>query len=149
MAIANPLIAQGTLNRLRGSITVPTFPILNVTAPYLGKAGISIALQGDTTTYIETLTGAVTSPEPYQRVSVTVHLLKTQGLAAQYKAQMESLSTIGSMTIVADASTYPDYTFVNCSIMSLGELSYAGDNADFPVVLGGFYNINSQLWNLN
>ena len=38
--MANNLVLQGVLNRLRGSVVVADAPELNVTAPFLGKAGI-------------------------------------------------------------------------------------------------------------
>lgn len=144
----NPLIAQGTLNRLRGSFLVPSFSQLNVTASYLGKGGISLALQGDATTYIETLTGGVTSPQPYMVCMVTLNLLKTQGLADLYKQQMESLSTIGDVTVRGDASTLGDYPVTNCGIQTVRELPMSGEDAGFVVTVKGYYAINSQLWNL-
>ena len=63
--MANPQIAQGTLNRARGSVVVADSPELNVTAPYLGREGISTNFEGDTTARIHTLTGVVNSPEIY------------------------------------------------------------------------------------
>lgn len=145
---ANPLVAQGTLNRLRGSVVVTQIPQLNVTAPFLGREGISLGLEGNTTTYIDTMTGAVTSPEPYQRATVKVHLLKTQSLSALYKAQMELISTIGDIVVTPDTLSLPTYSFTNCSIMSIDELTFNGENAGFTINLGGVYYINSALWNL-
>lgn len=145
----NPLIDQGTLNRIRGSVQVPSFPQLNVTAPYLGKGGISLALQGEATEYIDTLTGAVTSPNVYQRVAVTINLLKTQNLAALYKAQMELLSLIGTLTVIPDASTLPNYTLQNGSIGNVRDMTFNGDDAGFVVTLGGFYIINNSLFSLS
>ena len=45
--MAAPLIQQGTLNRLRGSVVYSTNATLNVTAPYLAREAISIAFEGD------------------------------------------------------------------------------------------------------
>jgi hypothetical protein len=144
----NPLIAQGTLNRLRGSVVIPAFPALNVTAPFLGKEGIRVTIEGETTVYVPTMTGAVTSPEPYQMANIVMALLKTQGLAAAYKAQMELIATIGDITVTPDTSVLPIYNFTNCAIQSLRELNFAGDDAGFVITLRGYYNINSQLWSL-
>ena len=91
MAGTNPLVSQGSLNRLRASVVWPDNPTLNVTASYLGKEGVSLALDGEATTFINTLVGAVTSPEPYQMITLTIHLLKTQGLASLYKSQQEKI----------------------------------------------------------
>jgi hypothetical protein len=145
---SNPLIAQGTLNRLRASVNIPGFPALNVTAPYLGKAGISLALEGDITTRIPTMTGIVNSGEPYQMVSVTINLLRTQNLSALYKQQIETNSVIGDFNVIPDASTLPSYYINNGSILSIRELPMAGEDAGYVVVLTGYYNINSSLWNL-
>jgi len=144
----NPLIAQGTLNRLRGSVVVPSFSTLNVTSPYLGKAGIKLSLDGETTTMIPSMTGTVTSPEPYQMASVTIDLLKTNGLAALYKAQMENNSVIGNITVIPDTSALPTYQMINCAIESVRELDFAGENASFMVVIRGYYIVNNAMWSL-
>lgn len=144
----NPLVSQGTLNRVRGSVIVPNFPGLTITAPFLGKAGISLGLEGESTTYIPTQTGAVTSPEPYMMASVRIALLKTQNIAAQYKSQMENTTLIGDITVITDATTLPNYSIVNCSIENVAELSFSGDDAVFMVTLKGYYIINNAMWNI-
>lgn len=142
----SPQVPQGTLNRLRASVMVPAFAELNVTAAFLGKEGISVALEGETTTFITTLTGTVQSPEPYQMATVTIHLLKSQNLAALYKAQMEVQANIGDITVIADASTLPDYQIINCAIASIRELSFAGEDAGFAITVRGYYSTNSAAW---
>jgi hypothetical protein len=145
---ANPLVTQGTLNRLRGSITIANFPNLNVTASYLGKAGISMSLDGESTLFLPTMTGAVTSPEPYMMATVTVNLLKTQSLASLYKAQMEATSLIGNFYVRADTAALPDYQMTNGAIQSVRELSFAGEDAGYVVALRAYYILNNNLWNL-
>lgn len=147
MASTNPLISQGTLNRLRASVVVNDSPSLNVTAGYLGEEGISIALEGDTTTFINTLTGAVTSPEPYQKVTVTIHLLKTQPLAGLYKKQMEDLATLGNIVVRPDSAALPPYDFTNCAIQGVEPLRLNGKDAGYVVRLGGYYLVNQNLYN--
>lgn len=144
--MANPLVAQGVLNRLRASLIVVDSPELNVTAPYLGKEGIHLALEGETTLYMPTMTGAVTSGEPYQMASITVNLLKSQFLADVYKARQESNSILGDITIRTDTSTLGDYQFNNCSIKNIAELNFSGTDAGYRVTLGGVYLINSALF---
>ena len=145
---SNPLIAQGTLNRLRASIIFPSYANLNVTASYLGKGGISLSLEGDATAFIDTLTGGVQSPQPYMACMVTVNLLRSQGLADAFKQQMESLSTIGDFNVKADASTLSDYPISNGAIQSVREQAFNGEEPGYVVVLRGYYPINNQLWNL-
>ena len=83
--MANPLVPQGFLNRVRGAVSVTDAPALNITASYLGKDAISMRPDGPATDIIPTLTGTVGSQAPYQQVTVTVHLLRTQGLSDSYK----------------------------------------------------------------
>lgn len=143
---SNPLIDQGTLNRLRASVVWANNPSLNVTAPYLGREGIRLALEGETTTFINTMTGAVTSPEPYQVINLTINLLKTQTLASVYKTQMELSALIGDGTVYPDARTLPVYSIINCAIQSVRELSFAGEDAGWAVAVKGYYLVNSSLW---
>jgi hypothetical protein len=142
----NPLIAQGSLNRLRGSVIITNLPQLTVTASYLGKAGISLSIEGKSTDYIETMAGAVTSPKILMMVTVSVALLKTQALASQYQAQMQSDARIGPVTIKADALTLSDYDLNNCTISSVREMSFAGEDPVYMTTLEGYWLVNSALW---
>lgn len=142
------MIAQGTLNRVRGSIVIPGFPSLNVTASYLGRAGISMAKEGAATLQLPQMTGTVTSAEPYQMVNVSVNLLKTQGLAAAYEAQMALSSVLGQFNVIPDAATLPTYTVYNGSIGGTRELNFAGEDAGYVITLQGYIIINNNLFNL-
>jgi len=146
--MANPLIPQGILNRVRASIIWTSFPQLNVTAPYLGRAGISLAPEGPATVFLPTMTGAVPSMEPYQKMTLTVNLLRTQMLADLYKQQMESSSLVGDGVVRPDIQTggIGVYQLSNCAIENFRELSFAGGDAGFMVLIGGYYNINSTLF---
>lgn len=144
--MANPLITQGTLNRLRASVVVPSAPTLNITASYLGKEGIRIAFDGNAVTFINTMVGAVTSPEPYQMVTITLHLIKTQGLASVYKKQWETNAQIGNITVRPDTSSLPPFGIQNCAIENVPDLDFSGASADFPVTIRGYYTVNSDLY---
>ena len=146
--MANPIVPQGALNRLRASVTVTGFPGLNITASYLGKEGISLSFDGLITTPIETMVGVVPSPEPYQKVTVSAHLLKTQALANAWKQQLESLSLIGDITVRSDAATLDPYQLSNCYITNISPQKFAGDDAGWVISLGGVYYVNASLWNL-
>ena len=100
--MANPQVIQGTLNRLLASVVYADFPGLNVTSSYLAREAISLGFDGDTSLLIGTLTGAVTSPEPYIYGTATIHLLRTQNLANAYKTQIETNTTLGSVTVYPD-----------------------------------------------
>lgn len=144
----NPLIDQGTLNRLRASVVWDAFPQLNVTAPFLGKEALRLALEGAATTNIVTLTGVVTSPEPFMPVSLTMHLLKTQALSDAYKKQMELSTLLGKGTVRPDSRTLSPYLLFNCSIMGVRELDFSGVDAGYAVTVQGYYNVNAALWDL-
>jgi hypothetical protein len=143
---ANPLVQQGVVNRLRSNIIIPDFPQLNVTASFLGKEGIKLQLEGESTTYIPTLVGGVISQEPYMLCSVMAELLKSQPLADQFKQQMESDAAIGDITVRGDATQLGPYDLTNCSIMSVRELDFSGPSASWLVTVKGYYNINQDLW---
>lgn len=144
----NPLVTQGVLNRLRGSLQFSANPQLNVTAGFLSKAGITLALQGDASIPIATMTGLVQSGEPYRIAHVTVPLLKTQGLSAAWKAQEESNTQIGDCTFRADASTIGNWQLSNCGIMGVTEITASGTDATYNLRFFGIYYVNSALWSL-
>lgn len=144
--MGNPLIDQGTLNRLRGSIVIPAFPEFNITAPFLGKAGIRLALEGESTIYLPTLTGAVRSQEPYMMVSVQANLLKTQSLSDLYKKKMESDAGLEGITVRPDARQLSPYDFLNCSINAVEPMPFNGEDAGYVITIKGYYPINNSLW---
>lgn len=145
--MSNPLVSQGSLNRLRASVVLPSFPELNVTAPFLGEEGIRLALEGEATTFINTMTGAVTSPEPYQLVSVTINLLKTQSLADSYKRKQETDARLGDIVVRPDTGILSPYQFINASIENVGELNFNGKVAGYAVNIKAYYPINSAAFN--
>lgn len=146
----NPNVQQGTLNRLKASVVWNDYPELNVTPSFLGKEMVRLSFEGKITEFIPTTTGAVTSPQPYQKVTFTMHLLKTQALAPLYKAQLEDSSLLGDCTLWPDVQTgtgLSSYSFQNCAIEDIRELAFDGNDAGFSVVIGGYYIVNNALWN--
>jgi hypothetical protein len=146
--MASPLIQQGTLNRLRGSVVFASNATLNVTAPYLAREAISIAFEGDAGMLIPTLTGGVTSPEPYQMATVTINLLKSQALANAYKTQIETNVNVGDLSVIADSATLSDYQIGNCVLKGVRDVTYDGNVPGFVVTITGVYQVNSALWSL-
>ena len=144
--MSNPQVLQGTLNRLLANVVYASFPALNVTAPYLAKEAISIGFDGDTSQLIGTLTGAVTSPEPYIYGTVTMHLLRTQALGNAYKTQIETNTTLGSVTIIPDTTALTPFQLNNCVLMSIQETAFDGTQAGLIVRLRGVYSINASLF---
>ena len=145
--MANPQVPQGSLNRLRVSIVLASYPGLNITPGYLGKEMVSLAFDGVATTPIDTATGVVQSPEPYQRVTMTAHLLRTQALANLWKAQLEALTDVGDFVVRTDAQSLGPYQISNGYIQSVSPLRIDGSDAGWVIMLGGIYYINNLLWN--
>lgn len=144
---ANPLIDQGVLNRVKGSVTWNNFPALNVTAPFLDKEGINLRKEGEATAQHGTMTGLVQSPEPYMPISVVVALLKTQALSEAYKAQMQINTILGPGMVFPDVSTgLTPYALNNMAIMSVGELLFNGTTPIFAVTCRGYWIINNSLF---
>ncbi|HET8689768.1 MAG TPA: hypothetical protein VFM18_24450, partial [Methanosarcina sp.] len=121
---------------------------LNVTASFLGKEGITLTPQGDVTHIIPTLTGLVTSPEPYQIMEVTIHLVRSMSLADRFKKQIENLSTLGNSVARSDATTMSDYPLTNTSIKSVDAIKMNGEDAGWMIHLQGVYIINQSLYNV-
>lgn len=143
----NPLIPQGTVNRLVSSLTWENFPELNVTPPYLSREMMRFARDGNAVTFIPTATGQATSPEPYLMVTITMVLLKTQGLAAAYEAQLQSNATLGECTIRPDVTEgIGAFDITNCAIETVGELTFDGSSAGYPITIRGSMPINNDLW---
>lgn len=143
----NPLVDQGTLNRLKASVSFDNFPGLNITAPYLGRAAIRLALQGAASKPIPTMTGIVQSPEAYQMVEVRASLIRAQVIADRYKSQMEDSCLIGDFTVRPDAAALSPYSVLNGSIQTVSEQEFSGESEAYVVVLTGYYLINASLWN--
>ena len=142
----SPNIAQGTLNKLIGSLVWTDFPTLNVTPSYLLPEGIDLAFEGEATVLLPSMTGLVTSPEPYQKTRVMIHLNKAQALAEQYKIQLETNTLMGALTIYTDSPTISVYNLINCALTGIASFTIAGRDAGYVMSVQGAYNINSALW---
>lgn len=144
--MSNPLIAQGTLNKIRAAGMVISLPALNFSASYLAPEGITLSFEGDASAYLPTMTGAVPSPNPFMMANVQAHLLKTQALANAWKTQMELNTTIGDVNLITDATTLSNYYLQNCTLLNVSELSFAGTTPDFVITIRGIYYVNSSLF---
>jgi len=144
--MSNQFTPQGTLNRIRASVVISDYPILNVTSPYMGTDGVSLSFTGEQTNMLPSLTGLVTSPAPYQTAVLRMHLLRTQNLAALYKQQIELDTLVGDITVIPDSLSLPNYEIGNCAIVEVAELPMTGRDAGFMVTIQGTYYINSTLF---
>lgn len=138
----------GTVNRLRASISFKNFPDLNITPEFLGKEMITISPQGDVVHNIPAATGVVTSPEPYQVIEFSAHVLRTNGLGDRFKKQIEKLATLGDAVIRSDASGFSDYEVTNSSVKSVDPIKMNGEEAGWMIHFQGAYQINASLYDL-
>lgn len=148
--MANPNIPQGSLNRLKVSVVLSTFPELNVTPAFMGREMANLSFEGNGTIFVPTSTGAITSPEPYLKFTLAVHLLKTQALSGAYKTKQETNSLLGDITLYPDVQLgtgLSTYFLSNSAIESVGPMKLNGTEADFVVMIGGQYYINQDLFN--
>ncbi|MCF1157119.1 hypothetical protein L0E00_05995 [Klebsiella pneumoniae] len=144
--MANPLVPQGFLNRVRGALSVTDTPALNVSASYLAKDGISLRPDGPATDIIPTMTGTVGSQAPYQQVTLTVHLLKTQGLGESYRQRFLTDTSLGEIVVTPDATTFGNITLLNCYLVNFNELAFSGMDPAFVVTIGGYMVTNDSMW---
>ncbi|WP_313411335.1 hypothetical protein [Atlantibacter hermannii] len=144
--MANPLVPQGFLNRVRGAVSVTDVPALNVTASYLGKDGISMRPDGPATDILPTMTGTVGSQVPYQQVTLTVHMLRTQGLAASYQQRFATDTALGEVVVTPDATTFGNFTLLNCYLINFNEMPFNGMDAGYVATISGYLVTNDNMW---
>lgn len=146
----DPRVPQGNLNRIKATLLWTDHPELNVTPSYLGREGLSLVFEGDATGIIPTMTGIVNSPEAFQTISVTVHLLKTQPLCVLYETQRQTSTLLGDCTLRPDVNRNSGglgaYNLLNMSLRNINELRMNGSDEGYRVMLGGYMIINSALW---
>ena len=144
----NPLVPQGTLNRVRTAVILPNFTNLNVTAPYMGKSMARVNFEGNFADLIGTATGAVTSPEPYVFATLSVSLLRTQALANQWIAQLKKYSSVGLVKTYGDSAAFDAIELDQCVVTTVDPGAFDGSDPVARFVLKGVFYINSDLWNL-
>ena len=144
--MANPLAFQGTLNRALTSVSVISFPRLNVSTGFFGTKVARLSFEGDASDYIATLAGAVPSPRLYQIVTLLMYLNKSQPLSAQWEQQRLTNTIIGDVNVVTDSPTLPPYYMLNATFQNVSELELTGESNDYPVMIKGLYPINSALF---
>lgn len=144
----NPNLIPGTLNRVRASIIIPAFPSLNIPAQFQAKEGLTISPQGQVTTQIPGMTTIVNSEEPYQVVQITSAVIKSLAISAAYLDKIKSGSILGDVTLVPDTNALPKFQIYNAAIINWNQISMAGLQADFTLMISGQFNVNNDLWSL-
>ncbi|MHB8914737.1 MAG: hypothetical protein ACYC4K_02870 [Thiobacillus sp.] len=144
----NPMVAQGTLNRLKASVTFPNLSGLNITSPYMSKHFVTVSFDGDFDNLIETATGGVTSPEPYVMATVSVGILRTQALASQWLVQAQAISDIGEMSVFSDTAAFPEIDLHNAILKHFDTGTYDGTDPVVKLTFKGIFYANNNLWTL-
>jgi hypothetical protein len=142
----NPFLNAGPLNRVRCHVVVPSTPTLNITPQFMGKQFARIEFEGDWNQQIETATGVVNSPEPYVMATITVGLLRSQGLSAAWLAQAQKTTVLGDVTIYSDTSAFPAISINDTGIRSIDPGAFDGTDPVVRLTLRGSFNINASLW---
>lgn len=139
-------VALAPLNRLRASVVFADFPELQIISTGLTREGVNISFQGDASQNLPAMTGLVASAEPYQVATITIHAVRSQAIAAAYKAQIEANTYLGSINVITDAANLPDYPIENGVLLGVEALSFDGNQAVFIIRISGSYRVNSEMW---
>ena len=135
-------VAQGNLNRLLASIACADLPELNVISGYLAPEAIRLAFDDNATDLLPTMTGMVTSPKPYQGVTLTISLVKSTPLANTYKRQFENTTLVGGVMVIPDASNIDPFPLLNMTLETIREMNLGGTEAAFVVTMRGYRAVN-------
>jgi hypothetical protein len=145
-----PVIYQGSLNRILTSVQVPSYPQLNLTAPYMSKAMITPSFDGPFTDQIGTATGIVNSPLPYVMGTLVISILRSQAVSGLWILQAQTASVIGTITAYPDSTAYPSITLGStaspCSITDYDPGTYDGTDPTVKVTVKGVFYTNATLW---
>jgi len=117
-----------------------------VTAPFLAPEGARLTFEGVTTTFLPTMTGVVTSPEPFQMISLDIYLLKSQSLAWAYEAQRQFSALLGQGVVRTDSPVGTPYDLFNCAIENVEALDFSGRTPNYVVRVRGYYEVNASMF---
>jgi hypothetical protein len=78
--------------------------------------------------------------------TITVGLLRSQGLSAAWLAQAQNTTILGDVTIYSDTSAFPALSINDTGIRSIDPGAFDGTDPVVRLTLRGSMNINSALW---
>ena len=144
----NPNLIPGNLNRVRANVVVPGNITLNIPAQFQAKEGLVVIPQTAVVTQMQGLTTIVNSEEPYQMVQISISVIKSLAISGAWINQIKNSPTIGTMTVYPDTDAMPAFTLYNCAITNWNQISMAGLQADFTIMITGQFNVSNDLWSL-
>jgi hypothetical protein len=137
----------GVLNRLLTEVVVTSNPSLNISNYCMGRSTLSVNPLDPVNIKYDANTGTVDSVQPYQKVQVTIQILKTIGTAgAAWEAQKNKNARIGDLTVYSDSTNYPQLTLRNCAIDNINYGSFDGGSPTVDLMITGEAQINSDYW---
>lgn len=140
--MAQQYVDQGTLNRLQASVVMASYPALNVVSGYLGTEGIRVAFDTNATDLLNTMTGMVSSPTPYQACTLTMSIVKSTPLSDLFKQQFESTTLIGLVTVWPDATQLSPFNLENMALENVREMLFNGTEPVIVITMRGYYRVN-------
>jgi hypothetical protein len=112
----------------------------------MGKSFAKLDFEGNFVEQIETGTGAVRSPEPFVMATLTVSILRTQGLSAAWLAQAQDDGYIGLVNAHGDSSVFPVVSLNETVIRHIDPGAYDGTDPIVRLVLRGTFYVNGAMW---
>jgi hypothetical protein len=145
-------VAQGSLNRLKAAVIFTVDPsgnnlnALNILASNLGTEGIRLAFDDVATDLIPTMTGMVTSPRPYQGVTLTAAIVKSTSshLANNFRRQFQLATLLGTITVYPDTPQIDPFILYNMTLETVREMAFAGTEAVMIITMRGYYPVNNN-----
>ncbi len=142
----NPMVPQGTLNRVRASVIVPNYSSLNINSSHMSKKFVTVTFDEDFADQPETAVGIVNSPKPYVMATVNVGILRTQALAASWLAQAQQDTQIGRVIVHSDTNAFPQIHVHNCSLLKSEPGPYDGMDPTVDLTIRGVFYPNNYVW---
>jgi hypothetical protein len=148
MAGLNAAVAQGTLNRMVANVTVESDHNMDIASGNLGTEGIRLAFDGNATELLNTMTGMVTSPVPYQPCTLTIAIVKSaaNSLANYYKMRFTTTTLLGRITVFPDTQLITPFNLQNMVLENIREMLFNGTEPILSVTLRGYYEVNQEFF---
>ena len=139
----------GSLNRLLVELIVTNNPALSIQRYAMGRSNLDINKLDPANIRIDANTGSVNSPQPYQKMQLTINILKTTGGAAQaWEEQVQKSALVGDVVAYTDSAIYGPFTLRNCSVDNIQPGMMDGNTATVVLTLTGDYVINNDQWSI-
>lgn len=141
-----PTLPQGSLNRAAVSVTFPNEDGYDIKPEHLGAEMVSISFTSPAAVQYPTATGLVTSLSVFQSVQVTIHLLRTQTLAAKFETRRQTNSAFDTMVVRGDATNMAPWTYQTMVLTNIDPMNLNGTEPGYVLQFTGKYLVNSDMF---